>query len=539
MKNKLLTLILSITFSVSLNAQKPGWAVVPPMGWNPWNSFGGNINEKLILGIADAMVSSGMKDAGYEYVVIDDCWQLGKVKNVINNTELKGRDLQGKLLVDTTKFPHGIKYVADYVHSKGLKFGIYTVPGESSCGGHTGSKGFEESDVNMFAEWGVDFIKLDWCGCTESDTVVLQRWRKVLNHASRPIVLSASGSSLQQSIVKYSDMWRTGSDIQKIWASDPYNFKIFPGITDIFKINLYSPVQQTVSGYNDPDMLQVGNFPDEDSKTHFSMWCLFGAPLMAGNDLRKMTPAITKILTNPEAIAIDQDPSANQGTLVKEFSAGLELWAKNLYKYSEYAVILLNKGEKPAKMVFDYKDLGLRNPVFLRNVWAHSDLGMFAKPYETEVPAHGCLMLKVVANEFPVKIKPFKMPVLPIGSPFQVEESYFNFEAAKIDNKITGYTGKGYLQGINHEWCVFNLRFRYTIENKDNYKIDIRYNLSGKTDLNYTLNKIKLTLKPTGKEWKTVSIEINLDKGYNELILAAEACSENFAAFDAITVSSK
>jgi len=161
---------------------------------------------------------------------------------------------------------------------------------------------------------------------------------------------------------------------------------------------------------------------------------------------------------------------------------------------------------------------------------------MFAKPYETEVPAHGCTMLKVVANEFPVRIKSFKMPVLPVGSPIQVEESYFNFEAAKIDNKITGYTGKGYLQGINHEWCVFNLRFRYDVENKGNYKIDIRYNLPGKKELNYTLNKIKLTLKPTGKEWKTVSIDISMNKGYNELILAAEACSANYAAFDAITV---
>ena len=131
-------------------------------------------------------------------------------------------------------------------------------------------------------------------------------------------------------------------------------------------------------------------------------------------------------------------------------------------------------------MAFDYKDLDLKNPVFLRDVWSQSDLGMFAKPYETEVPAHGCVMLKVVANEYPVKIGPYKLPDLLVGSPIQVEEGYFNFEAAKIDNKIPGYTGKSYLLGINHEWCVFNLRLRYNIENKGNYKVDIRYNLSGK-----------------------------------------------------------
>ena len=540
MKNKALTLLILIFFSISINAQKPGWAVVPPMGWNSWNCFGDNINENVTMGVADAMVSSGMKDARYEYIVIDDGWQLGRSKSPNNiNIESQGRDSKGKILADPVKFPNGIKYVADYVHSKGLKFGIYTAPGESTCGGYTSSKGFEELDVNTFAEWGVDFIKLDWCGCNEKDTLVLQRWREVLNKASRPIVLSVNTGNLKTWLPKYADMWRTGSDIQRIWSSDPYKFKIFPGITDIFKGNLMSPVTQTTSAYNDPDMLQVGNIPYEDSKTHFSMWCMFGAPLIAGNDLRNLTPEFKNILTNREAIAIDQDPTSNQGILIKEFEPGLELWAKNLYKYSEYAVILLNKGEKPAKMAFDYKDLGLKNPVFLRDVWAHSDLGMFAKPYETEVPAHGCTMLKVVANEFPVKIKSFKMPVLPIGSPIQVEDSYFNFEAAKIDFEIPGFTGKGYLLGINHDWCVFNLSLRYNVENKGNYKIDIRYNLPGNKELNYTLNNTKVNFKPSGKDWKTVSVAISLEKGYCELNLLSASPSTNYVAIDAITVTAK
>lgn len=539
MRNYLLTLLLSTICTISLDAQKPGWAVVPPMGWNSWNTFGGRINEEIVLGIADAIVNSGMKDVGYEYVVIDDCWQLGRKKSVINNLETNGRDSNGTILADTVKFPHGMKYVADYIHSKGLKFGIYTVPGESSCGGYTGSAGFEELDVNTFAEWGVDYIKLDWCGCNEDQIVVLQRWRNILNKASRPIVLSASGASLQPSIVNYSDMWRTGSDIQKIWASDPYNFKIFPGLVDIFKINLYSPVKQTVSGYNDPDMLQVGNMSDEESKTHFSMWSMFGAPLIAGNDLRSMTPEITKILTNREVVAIDQDPSANQGTLVKEFRQGLELWAKNLYKYSEYAVILLNKGEKPAKMAFDYKELGLKKPVFLRDIWMHSDLGLYAKPYEVEVPVHGCIMLKVTANEYPVKIGTYKIPYILLRSPIEVEDNFFNFEAGKIDTTIPGYTGKGYLLGVNHEWCVFRLSFRYNIETTGNYKVDLRYNLADKKVLNFTFNQTKFSLKPTGKEWKTVSIDIRLSKGYNELILSSDACTANNAAFDAITVTPK
>ena len=267
-----------------------------------------------------------MKDAGYEYVVIDDCWQLGRSRSPNNiNIESQGRDSNGKISADPVKFPNGIKYVADYVHSKGLKFGIYTAPGESTCGGYTSSKGFEELDVYTFAKWGVDFIKLDWCGCNETDTLVLQRWREVLNKAPRPIVLSVNTGNLKTRLPKYADTWRTGSDIQRMWASDPYIFKIFPGITDIFKGNLMSPLIQTTSAYNDPDMHQVGDIPYEDSKTYFSMWCMFGAPLMAGNDLRNLTPEVKSILTNREAIAIDQDPTSNQGILVKEFKPGLEL----------------------------------------------------------------------------------------------------------------------------------------------------------------------------------------------------------------------
>jgi len=541
-KTNFLNMIILIALffeSVPLLAQKPGWAVVPPMGWNSWNSFAGSINEEVVIGITDAIVSSGMKDAGYEYVVIDDCWQLGRSKSAINNLETKGRDPNGLLLANQEKFLHGMKFIGDYIHSKGLKFGIYTVPGESSCGGYTGSKGFEANDINLFCDWGVDFIKLDWCGCQEDQTVVLQRWRNLLNKASRPIVLSASGASLQSSIVNYSDMWRTGSDIQKIWASDPYNFKIFPGITDIFKINLYSPVKQTVSGYNDPDMLQVGNLPYEESKSHFGMWCIFGAPLIAGNDLRNMTPEITKLLTNPESIAIDQDPSAHQGILVKTFEPGLELWAKNLSKYSEYAVVLLNKGDKPSKMAFDYKDLGLKNPVFLRDIWKRVDLGYFVHSYEAEIPAHGCLMLKVTANEYPVEIGDFKLPKLPLGSPIQVEESFFNFEAAKIDQKIPGYTGKGYILGINHDWCVFSLIFRYELEKDGIYTIEIRYMLPGNQDLKYTMNGKDVVFKPTGNNWNTISTDVKLNKGSCELVLASKSPETNQVAIDAINITDK
>lgn len=536
MKSKRIILFTFIAFSIfgNLFAQKPGWAVTPPMGWNSWNHFGQNINEKLIMEIADGMVSSGMKDAGYEYVVIDDGWELGLAKSLINDKETSGRAANGTILVDTVKFPHGIKYLADYVHSKGLKFGIYTSPGPATCGGHTGSEGYEEKDVNTFAEWGADFIKLDWCSCTKDGKEVLTKWREALNKASRPIVLSANTLKLFDWLPEYGDMWRTSGDIQATWISDPFKFKIFPGISDVIFMNAYSPIRQKPSAWNDPDMLQVCNWdlPLEESKSHFSLWAMFGAPLIAGNDLRNMSPEAIKILTNREVIEVDQDPLGHQGVMIKGQKYGTQLWAKKLLQYSDYAVLLLNNNADSATVTFSAADLGLNGPVFLRDLWKHKDIGMYSAAYSVKIPAHGVAMLKLTANEYPVKLPEFKVPELPVGTVIEAEDAY-EFQAGYQANQVKGFTGSGYVMGQNHDWAGLYVAWRYLIPAKVSYKITIRYFNPTKESLLYACNGQKIVLMPCKKDkWNTVSAIINLEKGLQSISISSELCQKNTVAID-------
>ncbi len=536
MKSKLILLTTFIIINIYCNsfAQKPGWAPRPPMGWNSWNHFGQNINEKLIMEIADAMVSSGMKDAGFEYIVIDDGWERGLAKSLINDKETPGRDTNGKILVDSVKFPHGIKYLADYIHSKGLKFGIYTSPGPATCGGHTGSEDYEEKDVNTFADWGADFIKLDWCSCNKDGKEVLTKWRTALNNASRPIVLSANTIYLFDWLPEVGDMWRTSGDIQATWISDPYKFKIFPGISDVIFMNAYSPIKQKPSAWNDPDMLQVCNWdlPLEESKSHFSLWAIFGAPMLAGNDLRNMSSQAIKILTNREVIEVDQDPLGHQGVMIKGQKYGIQLWAKKLLKYSDYAILLLNNHSDSASVTFSAGDLGLKDPVFLRDLWKHQDLGSFSTPYTVKLPAHGVAMLKVSANEYPVKLPEFKAPELPVGTVIEAEDAY-EFQAGYISNKIKGFTGSGYVIGQNHEWAGLNVSWRYFIPAKVSYKITFKYFNPNNENLKYSCNDQKVILAPCKKgKWNTVSTVVNLEKGLQTISINSESCQKNTVAID-------
>jgi alpha-galactosidase len=522
-----------ITISSGINAQKPGWAPTPPMGWNSWNTFGQGINEKLIMDIADAMVSSGMKDAGYEYVVIDDGWELGWSKSAANEKVSQGRDVNGTILVDSVKFPHGIKYLADYIHSKGLKFGIYTAPGLATCGGHTGSEGYEEKDVNTFAEWGVDFIKLDWCGCEKEQRGVLTLWREALNKASRPIVLSLNPNDYSSYLSEYADMWRTTTDITCGWMCNPYKFKIFPGVYDVLVMHTYCPIKQSPSGWNDADMLQVANCMSfEENKSHFSMWAMFGAPLLAGNDLRKMSPDDIKVLTNREVISVDQDPLGQEGVMIKGEKYGSQLWGKKLQKYSDYAVLLLNNGKDSADMTFNYTDLGLKGPVFLRDLWNHKDLGLYKTSYKVKVPSHGVVMLKVTANENPVQMPEFQISDLPLGIIIEAEEA-FEFQDGYITNTVKRFTGTGYVMGQNHEWAGFNFSWKYMVPEKGNYKITVRYYNPGNEAVSFTISDGKLLLLPCKKDkWGLASTTFTSEKGFQLLYLGSDSSKKNTVAVD-------
>ena len=355
-------------------------APTPPLGWNSWNKFGCNVDEKTIRGMAEAMVSRGLKAAGYEYVVINDCWQIS-------------RDERGDILADPERFPSGIKALADYVHSLGLKFGLNSCAGTKTCAGRPGSQGYEEQDACQYAAWGVDYLKYDWCH-TEGLAAqpAYKKMRAALESAGRPIVFSIcewGGSEPWRWAKGVGHLWRTTGDIEDKWES-------------ILKI---LDLQAGLEGYagpghwNDPAMLEVGNggLTFEESKAHFSLWCLLTAPLMAGNDLRSMTKKAAFILTNTDVIAVDQDKLGVQGRRLRQDGPS-EVWVKPLADGSK-AVVLFNRGPAPAEISVSWKELGVETSTAeVRNLWLRNDLGRFLSGYSAKVPSHGVVMVKVKAS---------------------------------------------------------------------------------------------------------------------------------------------
>jgi len=382
---RVLLLFLSLLVSVSPGrALENGLARTPPMGWNSWNRFACNINEDLVKSAADALVSSSMKDAGYQYVVIDDCWQLN-------------RDAAGNIIADAKTFPSGIKALADYVHSKGLKFGIYSDAGTKTCAGRPGSRGHEYQDALQYAAWGVDYLKYDWCNTgTENAQAAYSIMRDALEAAGRPIVFSLCewGSNKPWLWARdVGNLWRTTGDISDCWncKKDQLSW------TQILDLQVGLEIYASPGHWNDPDMLEVGNggMTTAEYRSHFSLWCMLAAPLMAGNDLKDMSAEIKEILTNKEVIAIDQDPLGMEGRRVRK-NGDSEVWAKQM-KDGSRAVALLNRGASDADISLSWEDLGY--PAHLaaavRDLWAKKDLGKFTGTFSAKVPSHGVVMLRV------------------------------------------------------------------------------------------------------------------------------------------------
>jgi alpha-galactosidase len=369
-----------------LRALDNGLAPTPPMGWNSWNKFGCKIDEKTVREIADAMVSSGMREAGYRYIVIDDCWQID-------------RDSKGNIIVDGRAFPSGIQALADYVHSKGLKFGIYSDAGTKTCAGRPGSWGYEFQDARQYAEWGVDYLKYDWCNNGgQNSPAAYSRMRDALAMSGRPIVFSLCewGSTKPWLWAKdIGNLWRTTGDIQDFWEGK----KDWGGLGVVQIIDLQAGLE-AFSGpghWNDPDMLEVGNggMTDVEYRSHFSFWCLLAAPLLAGNDLRTMNAATREILMNKEVIAVDQDPLGRQGSRVRD-DRDLEVWSRRLADGGR-AVILFNRGAKPAEIAVSWPEIGYTATLSaqVRELWLHKDLGSFRGGFKSSVPGHGVVMVRI------------------------------------------------------------------------------------------------------------------------------------------------
>ena len=344
MKRVLFLIITVFIFSI-LPAQKfEKLAKTPPMGWNSWTKYQCNVSESLIMSMADAMISSGMKDAGYQYIVIDDCWQIS-------------RDDSGNIVPDKDRFPHGMKYLADYIHSKGLKFGIYSSAGTVTCQRRPGGFGHEYQDALYYASCGVDYLKYDWCGSTSQDAKSSYTcMRDALFTAGRPIVFSICewGSNKPWEWAgSVGHLWRTTGDISDSWNS---MIEIFEKQKDLAR---YAGPGK----WNDPDMLEVGNggMTAEEYKTHFSFWCMLSAPLIAGNDIQNMTPEIKSILMNKEIIALDQDSLGHQATCYRD-NNDYQIWIKGVSN-NEKAICLLNRSDEKKSVLVDFSLLAqVRTP---------------------------------------------------------------------------------------------------------------------------------------------------------------------------------
>ncbi|WP_328724557.1 NPCBM/NEW2 domain-containing protein [Streptomyces sp. NBC_00259] len=362
-----------------------GLALTPPMGFNNWNSTHcrADFNEAMVKGIADIFVEKGLKDAGYQYVNLDDCWALPQ------------RDANGKLVPDPVRFPNGIKAVADYVHSKGLKFGIYTSAGTKTCNtaGFPGGLGHEYSDAQQFADWGVDYLKYDNCNNLGVDARLrYNTMRDALRTTGRPIVYSLCEWGENKPWEWAADtghLWRTTGDISDNWGS----------MLSIMKQNLPLAPYAGPGRWNDPDMLEVGNggMTDVEYRSHFSMWSIMAAPLLIGSDLRKATPATFEILGNREVIAVDQDPLGKQGTVISS-EAGRWVVAKEMADGSR-AVALFNESGSPQRIATTARAVGLPNAAGyrLRDLWAHTSHNT-AGTVSATVPAHGTVLFRVAAD---------------------------------------------------------------------------------------------------------------------------------------------
>jgi alpha-galactosidase len=342
-------------------------AKTPPMGWNSWNKFARRVDDAAVRGMADAMVTSGMKDAGYIYINIDDTWE-GE------------RDAAGNI-TSNKKFPD-MRALSGYVHSKGLKLGIYSTPGPNTCAGYEGSYAHEEQDAKTWAAWGIDYLKYDWCGARniysdEEMQAVYQRMGDALLKSGRPILYSLCQYG-RADVWKWGpavggNLWRTTGDIHDSWDS----------MSKIgFSQNDLAP-WAAPGHWNDPDMLEIGNggMNENEYRVHMSLWSMLAAPLIAGNDLRGMTPQIADILMNHEVIAIDQDPAGKQATRLSK-DGDQEIWSRELVDGSR-AIALFNRSSEPAKMAIP------GSPRKVRDLWSHTDA------WSGEVPPHGVALLKV------------------------------------------------------------------------------------------------------------------------------------------------
>jgi alpha-galactosidase len=373
--------------------------LTPPMGWNSWNTFGTDINEKLVKDIADKFIELGLKDAGYEYLVLDDGWMA------------KDRDADGNLIADPIKFPNGMKALADYIHSKGLKFGLYNCAGSQTCAGYPGSRGYEYQDARMYAAWDIDYLKYDWCntGKLNAEEAYITM-RDAIKKANRPMVFSICewGDNEPWKWAKdVGHLWRVTGDIINCWDCEiGHGSWSSSGVWKIIDMRKDIRKEAGPGHWNDFDMMEVGNgMTNAEDRSHFAMWTMLASPLIMGNDLRMASSETIKTLSNIEVIQVNQDKLGIQGFRFSNENE-LEIWIKPLAN-DEWAITFVNMGDKLTTINFDWKkhDMGdnLNNKNLevkklnykIRDLFNHKNLGDTASNLKAEIASHDVLMIKL------------------------------------------------------------------------------------------------------------------------------------------------
>jgi alpha-galactosidase len=398
MKKTLIILLFFIP-GLIIGQKFPNLAPTPPMGWNSWNTFKTNINEKLIKDVADAFVKDGYKDAGYNYIIIDDCWSM------------KQRDEGGNLVADPAKFPGGMKALADYIHSKGLKFGIYGCAGTRTCGDYPGSKGFEMKDAKLFASWGVDYLKYDWCNTPGLNAEkAYTTMRDALYATGRPIVLGICEWGDNQPWLwakNIGHLWRISGDIAPCFdcVVDHGTYKDW-GVMKVVYMRKDIRKYSGPEGFNDFDMMEVGTgMTESENRSHFTLWSMLASALILGNDIRNADPATVSILTNKNMISINQDPLGIQAFKYKDIDS-TEVWVKPL-KNKEWAVCFLNRKKEPVSFEFNWSEHKINDPDFdfkvdfsreksnLFNVWTGKQAGTTGETIKSQIAGHDVLVFRL------------------------------------------------------------------------------------------------------------------------------------------------
>jgi len=463
-----LFIVLIFFKSVPSLSLEDNCAKTPPMGWNSWNTFQLDIHEELVKGVTDVMIETGMRDAGYQYVCIDDGWMLEVL------------DQEEKLIVNDNKFPSGLKALGDYIHKQGLKFGLYLDAGVKTCGGFAGSYGHEELHAQQFADWGVDFIKIDFCfthsRCLENPDcrkdngpihaykgheVFYKKWYQAIQKTGRPIVISICEWGWDEPWEwghKWGHMFRTTGDIRDSWGT---NYLELPQVgkwvlgpwIGLLDRQIGLEPYNGPGHWNDPDMMIVGmkNLNNQEYRAQFTMWCILAAPLIAGNDIRNMNSMTIETLTNPEVIAVNQDPLGRQGTRIRK-NGDLEVWAKPL-KDNEWAVALFNRSGDNADITVFWEDLELspNTLIKVRDLWEKSDIGSFTRSFSEIVPYHSTLLFKFSSGKETSTLS---------EKLWQVKDIGYSWIPGRIEYQDTFLTIHGSGRGIDETFDEFTFAYK-------------------------------------------------------------------------------